>query len=249
MHKILKKYGKVIEITEFEKTSQKIRVSSSYIRSDVHGARRLDSLRRSKQLCVRRVLSAIEEFGTPMFATLTFEGDASDAYYAKTALSRFQRRMHAKYPNTCSVLIPELSPRGRIHFHGLFFGLPLHWGDIYKRRGKSWELVFCGEERKNRTLATLWGEGFLDIRQTDGSPKLASYTAKYITKDGGETLFNGMRLLRFSRNFPKVLKITDSLIIEKVLESLEKQEPFNTWAGFTHFTGNISKRKYERSQL
>lgn len=242
MYTILKRYGKILEVTQFEKKSQKVRLHSSYQRNDVHGKRRIDSLRRSRQICVRRVLSAIEDFGTPMFATLTFEGDASDAYYASEVLSRFQRRLLSKYPQSCSLFIPELSPKGRIHFHGLLFGLPIEWGNI--RKGG--RVISWGSESSTRNLANLWAEGFVDLTQTDGSTKLAYYTAKYITKDGGETLFNGMRLLRFSRNFPKEIVIKDKLICDKVVDGLKDKLPFQEWQGFTHFCGNISKLKYLR---
>jgi len=191
---------------------------------------------------VRRVLSALEEYGSPLLITLTFSGSASDAFYAKDALSRFTRRLRVKYPESSSVFVPELSPRGRIHFHGLLFGVPSYWGDL--RQGG--RVVSYGSERTTRELAGLWREGFLDALQTDGSPKLASYIAKYLTKGSSEVLFNGMRMLRFSQNFSKELVIKDERLCARFLSLYENRKPSQLWESFTVFTGKISKRKFTK---
>ena len=177
---IYRKYGEIIEITEFEKEPPKIRVYRPRERRIVYGARRSDSIRRTRQICVRRLFAAIEEFGAPLLVTLTFQGDASDASYANDSLRRFQVRLRNKFLEAQSLFIPELSPRGRIHFHGLVFNVPLSLGDTRKGR----RIISHGDERKTRILAKLWGEGFVDATKTDGSGKLAYYISKYITKGG-----------------------------------------------------------------
>ena len=53
---------------------------------------------------------------------------------ANDSLRVFQVRLRAEYPLAQSFFIPELSPRGRIHFHGLLFNVPLSLGDT--RQGK-----------------------------------------------------------------------------------------------------------------
>ena len=81
--------------------------------------------------------------------------------------------------------------------------MPLSLGDT---RIDSRTVVY-GTERKDRVLANLWGEGYVDATKTDGSGRLASYISKYITKGAGHVLFNAMRLLRISHGFPKELII------------------------------------------
>ena len=244
MHVVVKRYGKILEITQFEKksTPKKVSVFCSRKSDFLYRARRPDSLRRTKQILVRRVFSAIEDFGSPLLFTLTFEGSASDAFYAKEAITRFQRRLRVKYPSSCSVFVPELSPKNRIHFHGLVFGLSQSLGNT-RVRGR---IVSWGEEYYTREFAALWSEGYLDITKTDGSPKLAHYLGKYVTKAVDESLFFGMRLLRFSRNFPHEIVVRDSFLCSKILKSVEFQKPVSEWEGFTHFTGRISKLKYLR---
>ncbi len=237
---IYKKYGPVVEITSYEKTpSHKVRVHFKGRRCNVYGPRRPDNIRRTKQICVRRVFSAIEEFGNPLLLALTFKGDASDASYANDSLRWFQVRLRNKYPEAQSLFIPELSPKGRIHFHGLLFGVPLSLGDT--RNGR--RIISYGDERKTRVLAELWGEGFVDATKTDGSIGLAYYLTKYITKGGGEILFNAMRILRISHGFPKEIIIRGEFA-EYLAEEYSKRKPNKEWERENIFLGLLKKKIY-----
>lgn len=240
---LIRKYGDILDVTIYEKkvNPKKICLLRKK-RPDVVGQRRVDSLRRTKKICLRRVLSALKENGSPLFCTLTFNGSASDAWYANEALSRFQRWLHIKFPNSSSVFVPELSPRGRVHFHGLLFGVHSNWGTKYSGRGKSRRIIYMGRERLERYFAVGWGEGFVDVVQTDGSPKLGFYLSKYITKSGGEVIFNAMRLLRFSRNFARETVITDPYIAEHLISRLElDRKLISDWSTKSVFLGNIRK--------
>ena len=227
---IYKKYGEIIEITEIEKEPCKVRLYSSRKRDSIYRARRSDNIRRTKQICVRRLFSALEDFGCPLLVTLTFNGDASDASYANDSLRIFQVRLRNKYPEAQSLFIPELSPRGRIHFHGLLFNVPLSLGDTRKGR----RVISYGDERKTRILANLWGEGFVDATKTDGSPKLAYYISKYITKNSDETLFNAMRILRTSHGFPKEITFRGRMAEELALR-FSKRKPLMNGVEIIYF--------------
>lgn len=239
----LKYYGNYVEITEIEKTPKKVRVSAPRKKSNVHREPRFDSLRRTKGICMRRLLSALKEFGSPLMLTLTFEGSASDLAFATQALSKFQRRLRIKYPLAQSLFIPELSPRYRIHFHGLLFNVPQELGD--KRVGR--RTVERGLERSTRELATLWGAGFVDCQQTDGNERLAYYIAKYITKSVGGAFFAPVRLVRVSNGFPKEIVVRDDYIGSKVIQELGNRMPVSDWTGYNDFLGKIRKRRYTRS--
>lgn len=234
-----RRYGSVVELVTIEKPPRQVRVHASRKRNPVHGARRLDNIRRTRQICVRRVLAALEVFGRPLLVTLTFAGDASDAAYANDALRGFQVRLRAAYPLAAFLFIPELSPRGRIHFHGLLFNMPLHLGDT--RQGR--RIVSYGEERRTRVLAGLWREGFVDAVQTDGSGRLAYYISKYLTKGAGEVMFNPMRLIRASRNMPKETVIRGT-VAEMLARGLAGHTPAKTWSGQHAYLGRIEKSTY-----
>jgi hypothetical protein len=234
-----RKYGKVVQITTTEKDPSKVRISTPRKRRDVYGARRLDNIRRTRKICVRRLLAALDAFGSPLLVTLTFKGDASDASYANDSLRTFQVRLRATYKDAQSLFIPELSPKGRIHFHGLLFNVPLRLGDT--REGR--RIVSYGEERSTRALADLWGEGYVDAVKTDGSERLAYYLAKYITKAGQCVLFNAMRMLRISHGFPSevVIRGDNAVFLKK---HYEKKSPVHEWEGENIFLGKITRKTY-----
>jgi hypothetical protein len=237
---VYKKYGEIVEITEFEKTpAPKIRVSRHRERDSLYRPRRSDNIRRTRQICLRRVHAAIEELGNPLLATFTFAGDASDASYANDSLRDFQVRLRRRFLGAHSLFIPELSKRGRIHFHGLLFNVPLHLGDTRKGRRRLQD----GEERKTRTLAKLWGEGYVDVLQTDGSGALAGYLTKYITKGAGEPMFNAMRLLRISHGFPKEIVIRGDFA-EILRDKYALKKPIKEWSGDHMFLGKITRKTY-----
>ncbi len=239
---IFRKYGIISEITTIEKEPSKIRVYAPRKGRAIYGARRFDNIRRTKKICVWRVSTALEKLGCPLLLTLTFKGDASDASYANDSLRFFQVRLRTKFPKAHSIFIPELSPRGRIHFHGLLFKVPLCLGDT--REGR--RIISYGTERKTRVLAKLWGQGFVDATKTDGSGKLAYYISKYITKGAGQVIFNAMRLLRVSRGFPKEITIRGK-VAEEISRRYAIKKPFKVWEAENPFLGKITKKYYQNS--
>ncbi len=239
MNVILKRYGEITEITETEKSPSKIRISSSRNRKDIYGERRRDNIKRTRQICLRRMSVAVKDFGSPLLITLTFEGDASDASYANDSIRHFQVRLQTRYTNAQSIFVPELSPRGRIHFHGLIFNLPMHLGD--KKKGR--RVITYGSERDTRELFELWGKGYVDVKQTDGSRRLAGYISKYITKAGGEVMFNAMRLIRVSRGIKKE-EIYRGQVAEDMQKSYADKKPDYEWNGENRYQGKINKKIY-----
>lgn len=244
MNLIIKQYGKITEITETEKSPSKIRVyASTRKKKDIYGARRRDNIKRSKQICLRRVSTAIADFGSPLFLTLTFEGDASDASYANDSIRSFQVRLQARYPKAQSIFVPELSPRGRIHFHGLVFNLPMCIGD--KKKGR--RVITYGRERETRELFKLWGKGYVDVRQTDGSRRLAFYISKYIMKAGKQVIFNAMRIIRVSKGIRRE-DIFRGEVAEEMQKSYSNKKPDFIWEGENKFLGKITKKIYEEKE-
>jgi len=244
----VKFYGNTTEITQYEKTPapKRFYVHSARKNASTYQPRRPDNLRRARQQCMRRVSTALIELGKPLFCTLTFAGSASDVYAGSQALVRFQRRLRIKYPLAQSVFIPEISPRGRLHFHGLLFGVPLSLGAI--KKGK--RTVSVGGERESRELAKLWQEGFVDVLQTDGSLRLAGYVSKYLTKNGGHPLLCGIRLLRVSHGFPREIVVKEeSGFVERLVAPYRDRLPFSEWEAYSLFLGKITKKKYVNTKF
>lgn len=202
---LFRKYGRTIEITETqkEKTNSIRRLSNTSRDSLFVFIRRVDSVRRTRRICMRKLLSAIEKFGSPLFVTLTFSGSASDIFLCSKHLSDFFRRVRVEFPESQCLFVPELSPRGRIHFHGLIFNVSQEWGD--SKKGKKY--ISYGRERKDRLFQKLWRVGFVDVLKTDGSPRLATYISKYISKTADEPFLAPLRLIRTTQGFPDALEI------------------------------------------
>jgi len=254
---IFRKYGKKIEITETERDpSGNRKVSSTRKKGLPLNVRRIDSARRTRKLCVWKLFSAIEELGSPLLITLTFKGSASDILYSSSCLTKFQRRLQIQFKHSASLFVPELSPAWerkkngrryfhglRIHYHGLLFGVSQDWGD--RKEGK--RTVFYGRERSERVFRGLWGVGFVDLRQTDGSPRLAYYLSKYINKSTAEPFLTPVRLIRSSKNFPKEITVR-GLLAEELNNRLKKNnKPVYYCDMNTAFLGKISKTFYDSS--
>lgn len=240
---LYRKYGKTIEITKTEKSPSPIRRVSSTRKSGLPlGVRRIDSVRRTRRICLRKLLSAIEELGPPLFITLTFQGSASDVLYSSQTLTRFQRRLSIQFRGCQSLFVPELSPRGRIHFHGLLFGVSQEWGDV--KKGK--RTIFVGRERKERVFQKLWGYGFVDMLKTDGSPRLAYYVSKYVAKSSYEPFLTPLRLIRASPGFPKESEYRFETE-EEFLFLMSRQKIRPVWENsfYTRFMGMVTKTFYD----
>lgn len=241
MEVIYRKYGEITEITRYEvsRSAQQMGLRRTGKRSGVYGPRRMDNVRRAKQGFMRCVFAGIKEFGSPLFVTLTFRGDASDVQVASKALSTFQLRLRRKFSGTASIFVPELSKRGRIHFHGFVFGLPLSWGDT--REGK--RTVRTGSERRHRKLAALWGSGWLDCCKTDGSARVVSYAAKYVTKNVGDSFFAGTRLVRVSHGFPRGVELRGKFAAF-LADRYAQLQPIKQFATISEYVGLLTKQWY-----
>jgi len=130
--------------------------------------RRGDNARRSRTAFKRLVSSNLGVGERPLFMSFTFSDHFTKPRETSRYFNIFVVRMRRFFgADFRYIAVPEFQKSGRVHYHALFWGLP----DYIAKR-----------ERKNRTIAKLWRKGFVDVIQTDGSPKLASYMAKYMTK-------------------------------------------------------------------
>lgn len=235
-------YGEKVEITTIEKETAKVRVHFAKQRDGIYRARRADSYRRSRKMLVRRVLSAIAEYGAPIFVTLTVEGQATNVHELSVSFSHFQRRLRAAYPLCQCISVPELSPTGRFHFHCLLFNVPLSVAD--KRAGRT--VLSYGTERTDRKIAQCWSRGWVDTLQTDGNPRLGYYLTKYLGKAFGATLLLPMRLIRVTDGFPREIEVTDEYLVDKILKSYIMKMPDFEWEGYNSFLGRITKTYYTK---
>lgn len=187
--------------------------------------RRRDSASRAK-VAFGRLCSA--NFGTDtiaVFVTLSFSKEQTiESGYKLFAL--FTKRLRTRYGSDIRYLaVPEFGNRNtkRLHFHALFFGLPV---ESLKR------------ERETRDFAKVWGYGFVDVVVTNNDSKIGFYLAKYLSK-----AYKDPRLLNHcsyvaSRNIRRPVVHVDysslyfSYLIQGVDNSLVRSVVYDTiWLG------------------
>jgi len=181
-HKIII-YGNYLEFYEYERDIVILggRNRSRYSDSEDLGSggknslsgqeklgKRQDNARRASMAFRRVVASNLGGSTRPLLITLTYGDNFTELKGAYKHFSSFIQSLRYKYGKTFKyVCVPEFQKRGAVHFHTLMWGLPFE--------------IFL-QERKTRTLARLWGRGFLYLKETDGDNKLSFYLSKYMAK-------------------------------------------------------------------
>jgi len=177
--------------------------------------RRLDNAYRAKRSFQRLVGANCIGDQPPALVTFTmFEIlPITHAYSALTLFVKHLRRLAGtgfRY-----VAVPEFQSRGAVHFHALFWGLPP---------------ALTEYERGNRILQHLWQRGFVDCLSTDGSPRLAGYLSKYMSKAMYDHRLSNQKAYSASRN-----------VMRPVLRTYE--EEFADIAPVLYDQGNLSTRQ------
>ena len=182
--------------------------------------RRIDNIYRAKKNFFRLVRTNINPNAKPIFITLTTVNQKS-LPIAYVYLTEFRNRLRKIYGDKFKyIAVPEYQKRGVVHFHCLFWDLPVidifHeipwsvWTIIGIRKPKILQrfLTFCNEHnfeptqaRGDRKIQHQWARGFLDCVPTDGSPKLATYMAKYMSKAMSDRRLYQSKSHVCSRNF------------------------------------------------
>jgi len=180
-------YGKTLELYEYQydlpNTVRSFRQCSRYPRVK-RVDRRQDNIKRLRREFVRLVRANLDGRGSPAFVTLTFSGvvGVEKAWACFHSYCRRLRRVGGR--DFVYVAVIEFQKRGSVHFHVLYWGLD----------------EYVNNERSTRRFQHLWGYGYVDCFFTDGNPKLAGYTAKYMSKAVFDSRLCGKRAYNTSRN-------------------------------------------------
>jgi len=205
------------------------------IRKLKHSNKTSRSIRRSKlnffRLCHHNNVAA----STIHFLTLTF---ASDQSYKEATrhVSKFLEKIKQNYPELplSYISVPELTKKGRYHFHCLIYDLPT---------------TISIRERETRNLQRLWRQGYLHIDIASyTSEGIAGYMAKYMAKYLTDHKHEATRAYNCSRNIKKIycsgsnsLSIYTDLIINT--SSVEKEYTYDTI-----FLGTCVRKIYNQKQ-
>jgi len=157
---------------------------------------------------IRRLVECnYQAFGyQPVFLTFTFRENITDLNIANAHFHDFIRRFNAKIGKKSRYLaIVEFQKRGAVHFHCIFFNLPL---DIESR------------ERDERFVADIWGLGFVDIERVRNAKAVAPYVCKYLNKGLHDKRLRGRKAYFTSRALLRPMQFRDESRIDAILESL-----------------------------
>ena len=130
--------------------------------------------------------------------------------------------------------VPEFTKKGRIHYHVVLFNLPFV---------------------KNKTLQSIWSNGFIKINKIDNCDNVGAYVSKYMTKDNEQMIEEKSYFT--SRNLEKPLEIVNEKEIEILADSLSPTDVVylnsfvNDYLGLVNYTQYNLKRqevlaKYQR---
>lgn len=165
------------------------------------GQRRLNrrtglNVERTRKNFIRIVRSNLTGTECPALITLTMR-DIVSIGVAYSCLTAFRINLRKKFGSDFRyVAVPEFQKRGAVHFHILFWGLPL-------------EVI--QNERGNRIIQNIWALGYVDCLLTDGSPKLAGYLAKYMSKSMQDDRIARQKAYSCTRNIMRPVSHSDYL--------------------------------------
>jgi len=248
--------GNTLEIYQYEK-SLSPRIRESRPRKPRKTDKRfryarLDNVKRRSKSFLRLVRSNLIGDLRPFLLTLTmFEDLGIKRSYS--LLTVFISRLRKDFgPGFRYVAVPEFQKRGAVHFHLMFWGLPPHLackGYMDRSRGFNRFIHECESgqcERHTRYFSRLWQRGFVDSLQTDGSPKLATYLAKYMSKSMSDKRLLGEKSYCASRNVYRSSMVSSSVALDyapeiwgfdlSTVKNLHYREFDTQWLGKGRYT-------------
>lgn len=204
-HKKFISYGNTLELYEYEKDIIRLRRDKRKRKNDSSDedprtdgedslserklGKRQDNARRASMAFRRIVASSLGGSAQPILATLTYRENFTDLAGAYRHFSSFIQSLRHKYGKAFKyVSVPEFQERGAVHFHALFWGLPE-------------EVLLL--ERQNRTIAGIWGHGYVYLKKTDGDEKLSFYLSKYMAKAFTDPRLKNQKCYVASRNIQR----------------------------------------------
>jgi len=259
-------YGDKIELYEYEKSlyrkekpyshawidGRKVSIVAKSIKQKRAQERRKHSLRSDFsrrraiasffRLCHHNAVFAESVY----FFTLTFAFDVSYPVASKYVSQFFKRIKSIEGGLSVSYIsVPELTKKGRFHFHLLVFNLPSSIaGDTisirrYNRRKSKFEVVYTTTERFTRNLQRIFRRGYIDIcPATKITSGVAGYMAKYMAKSFNDGTSKTRRGYNCSRNIRKIYSagtnsfdaIRGEIIdVDSVLEDIKEYDTL--WLG------------------
>lgn len=221
--------GTLVEIWRYEREpSPKRLINPRPRRKFAPRRRRPDHIKRCKGQFRRLVRANLGPHVAPDLLTLTIAENIEDIATAYNMFTAFAHVLKKKFGTSIKwIAVPEFQKRGAVHFHVLIWGLSpdlacqLGTGYYIDKNGKRIKRHACTPsrqcERRSRYLAGVWKAGYVDLVRTDGSVKLSSYLAKYMSKAMHDDRLIGKRAYSASRNILRPVSLVSDFQIKHAL--------------------------------
>lgn len=172
----------------------------------------------SKEVSMGRSVTAVKRYilgnlsltgGRDCFITLTFSRNLSSLSEANREFSRFIMRLSTFWGSIPRYLaVPQYQKRGAVHYHCVFFDLPSFFS--------------------YNSFREVWGQGsMVNVKDIDSRnvDDMIKYMVRYMTRDLTE-LPKGSKRYLVARHMKKPIKITDSVYVERLRQTLFKEVGF-----------------------
>jgi len=188
------------------------------------------------------------------FVTITYSHDLPYKEACRH-VARFMERIraHSQKVPISFISVPELTKKGRYHFHLLVYNLPTEIaGDTisvrrYNRRKRQWQVEYATTERFTRNLQRQFGQGYIDISPaTYRSDGLAGYMAKYMAKAFNDFKNEATRFYNCSRNIDKVTMYGSNTLNAYMEHLYTGRELVETKRYEVKFMGRCVLNKYQQ---
>jgi len=243
------KYGQQIEIYQYESEprgfttrSRKLQAARrasrmALLREDNMGqkeryeGKRKDNARRARMAFGRLVSANLGQSMHPLLVSLTYAENITETRQGHEDFNAFARNLRSRFGSQVRyIAVVEFQKRGAVHFHALLWGLPIG---------------LVKTERHTRLVASLWKQGYADLVETDGSPKLAGYLSKYMTKAFKANRLFGKKAYICSKNLLRPVIEKRSILISHFYENnLSTTQPLQDVVYQTQWLGECRFRHY-----
>lgn len=238
-YEILKKSGTLVEHWKYQYApivfKSRKRKDPSRKGNRKHFTRRADNVRRSVSLFRRLVRSNLVRDENPTLLTVTM----LQVFSLKTSFrifTGFAVRLRTVYGKDFRyIAVPEFQKRGAVHFHVLVWGI---------------KKEVLEEETTTRRIQRLWAHGFVDFIVTDGSPKLAAYLSKYLSKAMQDVRLGGERAYSCSRNVLRPVRVATKAFGDDVLDQwgVDRSKPEYVHKFNVRFLGECTYQAYTKDE-
>ena len=161
-----------------------------------------------------------DEVIQPQFLTYTFvDENMTSLLEANLLFTNYIKRLNyhifgtkqsvAKY-----VVVPEFQKRGVVHYHAIFFNLPM---------------INSRKEFQTGEFATIWEHGFIKKKNISKIPNVGRYMTKYMTKDAMDRRLVGRKKYFSSRGLFKPEIISHQYLADEMNDFLADLTPIHAY--------------------